>query len=126
MGLTDALRLSDGKTVMLKKIFSEESGYGSELKIGQFVSSLKQMQDPDNHCVPIYEVLNIPDDPNHVLIVMPLLREIDDPRFDTVGEGLECIYQLLRVSGGSVLTMHGTHDLLQGIRYLHRNHIAHR
>lgn len=47
--------------------------------------------------MPVYEILRIPDDQENVLLVMPLLREFDDPRFDTFGEAVECFRQIFEV-----------------------------
>ena len=56
-------------------------------------------KDPRNHCVPILDVLDDPADPATSFLVMPFLRNIDDPEFDTVGSILQCVSQLLEVSG---------------------------
>jgi hypothetical protein len=57
--------------------------------------------DPRNHCVPIYEVLQLPDDEDKLILVMPLLKEYDIPRFDTIGEVVEFFQQLFEVSKSS-------------------------
>ncbi|KAF9480286.1 hypothetical protein BDN70DRAFT_979745 [Pholiota conissans] len=43
-------------------------------------------KDPRNHCAPVYEMLEIPDDETLSILVSPLLRPFKSPRFDTVGE----------------------------------------
>jgi len=92
----DATRLQDGKFVMLKLI--KKSVHPYEAEIGTFFSSEPLAANPRNHCVPILEVLQIPDDEDELFLVMPLLREHDDPRFDTIGEVVEFFRQIVVVS----------------------------
>ena len=54
--------------------------------------------DPRNHSVPIYEVLQLPDDDDKLILVMPLLKEYQIPRFDTIGEVVEFFRQIFEVS----------------------------
>lgn len=54
--------------------------------------------DPRNHCVPIYEVLEVPDDPDKIILVMPLLRYFYNPSFYTVGEAVDFLTQVFEVS----------------------------
>ncbi|KAH7906825.1 hypothetical protein BJ138DRAFT_1071218 [Hygrophoropsis aurantiaca] len=105
--ILDATRLSDNTFVTLKIISKSVHPY--EVDIGQYFSSESVASDPANHCVPIYEVLEIPNEPDRVILVMPLLRLYDDPRFDTIGEVMECLRQLF-----------------EGLQYMHRHHVAHR
>jgi hypothetical protein len=91
----DAIRISDNTAVCLKTVSS--SKHPSEVEIGQYFSSDPISKDPQNHCVPILEVLSVPDDTDMSIIVMPLLREFQNPRFDTFGEAIECIRQYLEV-----------------------------
>lgn len=92
----DATRTSDGAFVMMKRI--EKSEMPHEVDISMFFSSPELAEDSHNHCVPILETFEFPDDFGHQIIVMPLLRPFWDPLFDTVGEGVEFIRQLLEVS----------------------------
>jgi hypothetical protein len=82
--LLDATRVSDGQHVFLKAI--KKSVHPYEADIGQSFSTEPVASDPQNHCVPIYEVLQDPDDENMLILVMPLLRPYFDPMFDTVGK----------------------------------------
>ncbi|KAL1713756.1 hypothetical protein EV715DRAFT_267062 [Schizophyllum commune] len=50
-----------------------------------------------------------PDDDKYQLMVLPLLRSYASPRFDTIGEAIECFRQII-----------------QGLCFLHENRIAHR
>ena len=77
----DATRISDGKLVLMKYVKSESL----EAKIATLLSSEELREDPRNHCVPVLDVLTDPQDPTMSFLVMPFLRYIDDPEFDTVG-----------------------------------------
>jgi hypothetical protein len=101
--LIDATRLQDGKFVVLKLI--QKSVHPYEAEIGNFLSSESLAFDPRNHCVPILEILHIPDDEEQLFLVMPLLREHDDPRFDTIGEVVEFFQQILVVSMSILYTI---------------------
>ncbi|TFK47138.1 hypothetical protein OE88DRAFT_1714631 [Heliocybe sulcata] len=105
--LMDATRISDGTLVALKRV--HEADHPHEVEISEFLLSDTLASDPHNHTVPIYEVLRVPDAEGTVLIVMPLLREYDFPRFDTVGEVIAFIRQIL-----------------EGMEFMHRHLIAHR
>jgi hypothetical protein len=91
----DAIRLSDGKGVALKKV--ELSDHAGEVELALFLSSSKLASDPRNHCVPIYEVLSRQEENDFKILVMPRLRELKSPKFDTCGELVECFRQLIEV-----------------------------
>jgi len=103
----DATRISDGETVALKRISRKIHPY--EVDISRMFSMEPLASDPRNHCVPIYEVLQVPDDSDIVLLVMPLLRSYNNPRFDTVGEAVEYFRQII-----------------EGLQFMHDQHVAHR
>ncbi|KAL4249019.1 hypothetical protein ABKN59_007335 [Abortiporus biennis] len=105
--IMDATRFSDGEVVVLKK--TKPSVFPFELQIIQYFSTEPQQSHPHNHCVPLYDVLYPPDDNDMILLVMPLLRSFDSPRFETVGEAVECIRQLF-----------------EGLQFMHELHTAHR
>ena len=96
----DATRVSDGKLVLFKKVKSASE----EIKIASFFSSDKLRKDPRNHCVPVLDIIRDREDPATSFLVMPFLRWVDDPQFDTVGSILDCVHQLLEVSGTVLLT----------------------
>jgi len=98
--LLDATRIADGRYVFLKVI--KKSVHPYEADIGLFFSSETLASDPRNHCVPIYEVLQLPDDDDKIILVMPLLREYYNPRFDTVGEVVEFFRQVFEVLENSI------------------------
>ncbi|KAG2141277.1 hypothetical protein DEU56DRAFT_734508 [Suillus clintonianus] len=103
----DARRIQDGARVSLKRI--DVSRHPCEIEIGRYFSTSPLSKDPANHCVPIYDVLQVPADDHTVIIIMPLLADFTDPYFDTVGEVVDCI-----------------HQLFEGLRFMHSHHVAHR
>lgn len=88
----DAVRLSDGKFVIMKII--DKRTHPDELNIANYLTSQKNER---NHCVPVLDSFDAPDDSSRTIIVMPLLRKFDDLPFETVGEVIECVRQLLEV-----------------------------
>jgi hypothetical protein len=87
--------VSDGVYVTLKIIKISLHPY--EVDIATSLCSKQLSSDPLNHCVPIYEVLQVPGENDKVIIVMPLLRLWNDPEFETVGEGVDFFRQFFEV-----------------------------
>jgi len=121
----DATRQRDGKQVMLKRVSTAR-----ELGISQLVSSPLLRHDPRNHCVPLLEVIGPPDAHDQTLVVMPLLRPFDQPRFQTFGEFVAFFTQICGVRsthhlfvGVGALTIL---DPGQGLHFMHKQNIAHR
>ncbi|RDB24810.1 NUAK family SNF1-like kinase 2 [Hypsizygus marmoreus] len=104
--IIDAVR-ADGTLVALKRI--NLLTHPQEAEIGTLLSSKTLASHPKNHCVPILEVIPIPDDHNTVVIVMPLLYPNEYPPFETIGEAVEFLRQIL-----------------EGLQFMHQNNIAHR
>ncbi|KAJ6553983.1 hypothetical protein DFH09DRAFT_1494776 [Mycena vulgaris] len=102
----DAVRISDGKLVELKRSSTVE--YPHEVEIAQLFSSAELAADPRNHCVPIYEAIPVPDLNDVTIIVLPLLYEFDYPEFETVGEVVESFRQIF-----------------EGVQFIHEHNIAH-
>ncbi|KAJ7256450.1 hypothetical protein B0H12DRAFT_1286187 [Mycena haematopus] len=100
----DATVIADGSFVVMKRI--QLRAPSQELDLAVWLSAEPQRSDPTNHCVPILRVLSDPKEPGWAIIVMPLLREYDKPRFDTVGEVIEFFKQIFEVmtlsSGDSI------------------------
>ena len=67
-----------------------------EIRIARMLSSKRSH--PNNHCVPVLDVLPDPLSPAHELLVMPYLLPFDEPPFEIVIEVLEFIRQTLEVS----------------------------
>ncbi|KAI0709588.1 kinase-like domain-containing protein [Cerioporus squamosus] len=105
--LIDAVRTSDGRVVVIKQILKSVHPY--EVNIGRYLASPPLSDDPRNHCCPILDVLQDPRDPDIQLVVMPFLRQYNDPKFGTVGEAVEFFRQAL-----------------EGLQFMHEHHVAHR
>ncbi|KAJ7282660.1 kinase-like domain-containing protein [Mycena rebaudengoi] len=99
----DAIRIEDETPVMLKLIDP------NELTIGNYFLSEPLISDPANHCTAILGTIQFPYDDRKIIIVMPLLRPIDEPRFDTIGEIVAFFDQIF-----------------EGVAFMHKNYIAHR
>ncbi|KAL1937554.1 hypothetical protein VTO73DRAFT_13049 [Trametes versicolor] len=105
VNVIDARCTSDGKLVYLKKIRPDSQ----ELEILRYISSPDMVQHPQNHCVPLLDVIYDPSDPETCFIVMPYLRYIDHPPFELVEDMMEF---------GEVI--------LEGLVFLHDHGVAHR
>ncbi|KAF8215893.1 kinase-like domain-containing protein [Mycena galopus ATCC 62051] len=103
----DAVRISDGKLVMLKQISKKTHPF--ELEIGRFFSSQPRAADPRNHCIPLLDVLQDPKHKDIQIIVMPRMVDMGQPKFDTVGEVVDCFRQIF-----------------EGLQFMHENYVAHR
>lgn len=116
----DARRRADGILVAIKSVTKNSQ----EVQISRFLSSL---QHPENHCVPIYDVLDDPLDPSHSLMVMQYLRPFDDPDFVMFGEVVDFVTQMLEVSARGWLGSQAHYiDGIQGLAFLHSQRVAHR
>jgi hypothetical protein len=91
----DATGISNGAFVMLKIV--KMSHHPHEADIGTFFSTEPLASHPSNHCAPVYDVLQVPDNDDIIIIVMPLLRKYDDPCFDTFGEVVAFFKQVFEV-----------------------------
>lgn len=94
--LLEGTRISDGKQVMIKKIVTAD--HPSEPHFGRFFSKEPNASHPSNHCVPIYNVLKIPNEQEYTLLVMPFLVDCNTVPFETVGEAVEFSRQIFEVS----------------------------
>ncbi|KAI0081936.1 hypothetical protein K474DRAFT_1768164 [Panus rudis PR-1116 ss-1] len=104
--LLDAIRMSDNEVVMLKKVSVERHPY--EVEIGRSFSSEPLVSHPKNHCASLLDVLQVPDDSDKVILVMPLLANYDSPRFKTIGEAVEFFRQII-----------------EGLQFMHQCNVAH-
>ncbi|KAJ3712460.1 kinase-like domain-containing protein [Lentinula raphanica] len=105
----DAIRVSDGKPVMLR--LADPPSTSDELEIGRIVSSRDMLSDPRNHCVPTYDTLEIPqatDSGRNCIVVMPYLVPWDQVKFQTVGEVVDFCSQVF-----------------EGLQFMHDHNIAH-
>lgn len=79
----------------MKKL--SKSAHPYEVEISEFFSTEPLASHPRNHCAPLYEVLDVPDEEDTVLLVLPLLRPYDNPSFETVGEAIDFFAQVFEV-----------------------------
>lgn len=91
----DATRISDNSLVILKRV--NHKIHPHEAEIGLHFSTEPLASHPKNHCIPIYEILHVPDREDEIIIVMPLLRVFDNPRMKSVGEAMEFFRQVFEV-----------------------------
>ncbi|KAG2135813.1 hypothetical protein DEU56DRAFT_737574 [Suillus clintonianus] len=105
--IMDATRLSDNTYVILKLI--QKSVHPYEVEIGQHLCSEALAADPANHCVPTLDVLQLPDEEDLFILIIPLLRYYINPPFKTFGEAVECFRQLF-----------------EGLQFMHSHRVAHR
>ena len=83
----------DGKLVFIKKVERNDE----ESRIAQMLSTPDLREDPRNHCVSIIEIIDDPDDDSVSYVVMPLLRNADNPPFQYVKEIVDFVDQVLEV-----------------------------
>jgi len=91
----DATHL-DGRQVMLRSVHVKRGQ--QELEIARTVSSPELRRHPRNYCVPLLDVLELPNTLDRKLMVMPFLRRFDEPRFQTYGEFVDFFTQICEVS----------------------------
>ncbi|KIJ23780.1 hypothetical protein M422DRAFT_195503, partial [Sphaerobolus stellatus SS14] len=89
--ILDAVRTCDNVKVIPKKVKTNTE----EIAVGRYFSSPLLRQDPRNHCVPIFDVIPLPETDEETLIVIPFLRQFSDPPFEFKSEYLEIVTQLL-------------------------------
>ena len=89
----DAQRLSDNKLVFLKRIPKDST----EVQIAKFFSTDEKARDERNHCVPVLEYFEDENLAEYGILVMPLFRRFNDPKFLSIDEVLEFIGQTLEV-----------------------------
>jgi hypothetical protein len=118
MQVMDAVRISDGLKVVIKRIKTSTD----ESHIATYLHSLKH---PNNHTVPILEVISLPETTEVTLLVMSRLLPFHRLPFRRLGEFAEATEQFLIVRR--------LHDRLrrmlnhlQGLEFMHRHKVAHR
>ncbi|TFK74321.1 hypothetical protein BDN72DRAFT_833673 [Pluteus cervinus] len=105
--IVDAICIKDGKRVLLKKTLKAAHPY--EVEITTFLGTAPLADDPRNYCVPLRDTLHPPDTPDLTILVFPFLQQLDALPFDTFGEIVDFIRQMLN-----------------GLQFIHENHVAHR
>jgi hypothetical protein len=91
----DAIRVEDGLPVMLKRIHNTPEL--TEFTMAFSLNSTSCGVDPHNRTIRICDILQIPDDPDNVILVMSLLRKWYEPEFDTIGEVIDFCQQMFEV-----------------------------
>ncbi|RDB17155.1 hypothetical protein Hypma_001985 [Hypsizygus marmoreus] len=104
--LLDARSVKDGRQLCIKMITKKSD----EIDIARYLSPTipNQPSDSKNHSVPILDFFQDPMSPDINYIVMPLLRQFNDPEFLFVGEIIDFVTQLL-----------------EGMEFMHRKLVAH-
>jgi len=107
--LMDAVRLSDGRQVLLK-LWSEDPRDEMELPVLQYFSDASRVSDPANHCIPLLDTLDLPGWSGYFdhILVEPLLRRWQDPPFLIAAEALSFVLQAL-----------------EGLVYMHSHNVSH-
>jgi len=108
----DGTRVRDNFQVMLKRVLPEEGP--RELEINQRFSSPELAAMPENHCARLLEVVELQGPDPQKLMVFPLLRPFNQPKFQTYGEFVSFFMQICEVrpsstcpvSHGYLLTSH--------------------
>ena len=93
----DATRISDNKLVYIKRVPTN----GDELKIALMLNAEPLRQDPKNHCVPVLDHFQNPDDSETSYMVMPYLRQLEDPNMRLVDDIVSFVDQILEASVSS-------------------------
>ncbi len=122
----DAVRERDGLPVMLKRLFPEEGPY--ELEINQFFSSPELADDPRNHCAPLLDLIELQGLESHKIMVFPLLRPLNRPRFQTFGEFVAFFTQICAVIQifTYLASRYNSRLVAQGLQFMHQRNVAHR
>ncbi|KAF5336853.1 hypothetical protein D9611_003035 [Ephemerocybe angulata] len=98
-----AIRVETGRFVTLKQV--DRVKHPDEAPLMLYLMEEDLLKDPNNHVVPLINVLQHPEDPNTCFLVLPLLRDFDDPEFQTMGEAIDFISQFF--TGVQFLHQHG-------------------
>jgi len=105
----DAVRISDGAQVLLK-LWSSDVRDAMELPVLQYFSDPVRSTDPQNHCVRILDIVDLPGWTRYFdhILVEPMLCDWQDPPFLIAAEVLSFIRQAL-----------------EGLAYMHSHNVSH-
>ena len=92
--MIDAIHITDNRKVVFKRVSTSDD----EIPIALFLSSDEMRKDPRNCAVPILDVILIPGDDEHALLVMPHLLHFEELPFRRLGEVCEMALRLLEVT----------------------------
>lgn len=91
--MIDASRISDGRLVYIKRV---KTG-GDEERITSMLSKAQDRSDAVNHCVPLLDLILDEEDAAYSYLVLPFLRPVDNPSFETVNDVVDFVEQILQV-----------------------------
>jgi hypothetical protein len=96
--LCDAVRISDGAFVALKRIQPDEHPH--EIEIQRYLCSNGLASEPQNHCAPLYDALHVPTEGGQStdLLVLPLLFWTKSVPWQTFGEIVDFVRQVIQVT----------------------------
>jgi hypothetical protein len=99
----DVSRISDGQ---LQHVYGFLKVFKTRYHTRRKLASHPVASDPRSHGVPMYATFQDPTDEDKILLVMPVLREYFSPPFDTMGEVVEFLRQVFKLSSryGQVAT----------------------
>jgi hypothetical protein len=118
----DAFRIRDNIKVTLKLVPT-----GTEqIPIALYLSSDPLLSDRRNRTVRILDVVPLPDDDEWGLLVMPFLREFDDPPFQSRVECVEALRQMLEVFLVLISLGFEFDCFPKGLEFMHEHNVAHR
>ena len=93
----DAVRVGDGRAVMLKRVLPDSDDGPHELMIARHFSSPELANTPHNHCVPLLDVIELQHADHQKLMVTPLLRPFNQPPMQTFGEFVAFFTQICNI-----------------------------
>lgn len=94
----DGRRVADGAYVYMKCISQTRGkGVSDELEILQYLLSEPLKSDPRNRCMPILDILHIPNESGEMVVVTPMFRPFYSPKFQTFGEAVAFFTQIFEV-----------------------------
>ncbi|KAG6830443.1 hypothetical protein H0H92_000746 [Tricholoma furcatifolium] len=103
----DATR-TDGTFLAIKKADITYYSTMNELAVGKMFSSPELLEDPRNHCSPVLDFLQPEEGSDYGFIILPLLYRYNISPFETVGEGVDFILQIL-----------------EGLHFMHSRNVLH-
>ncbi|KAJ1299254.1 hypothetical protein OPQ81_002184 [Rhizoctonia solani] len=99
--IMDAVRIEDGKRVIIKAFDARITP--NELRVLQYLSSEDIQSNPHNHCSCALDSFPVPGKEGWIFVVMDTYHPLSITPFETVGEVVELIRQLLE----GLVFMHG-------------------
>jgi hypothetical protein len=105
------------------KMLPEDEG-PDELQLNRLFSSEPLASNPRNHCAPLLDIIQLPNDPP--IMVHSQLHLYYDPPFHTYGEFVAFFGQICEVCRLFSPLVSLPFSIVQGIQFMHENHVAHR